>query len=169
MKRLRKAVLISVILCSCVGCDQATKLAAQNHLTSSQPVYWMGDVFRFQYTTNKGAFLGLGAEMPDSVRFWALVVLVGIALIGALWFVLLSQKMNHPVDVLGVSLTIGGGLSNLVDRLLNDGAVVDFVNVGVGRLRTGVFNLADVAILIGPGVLVVWNVLSGATGEPKNE
>jgi len=41
-----------------------------------------------------------------------------------------------------------GGISNLIDRILW-GSVVDFMSVGVGPLRTGIFNVADVAVMIG--------------------
>jgi signal peptidase II len=60
-------------------------------------------------------------------------------------------------------------LGNLIDRLLNGGQVVDFVNVGVGDLRTGIFNLADVAIMIGAGVLLVWNALLRKADKSKND
>jgi len=159
MRRFRKAALIGVVLCSCVGCDQATKTVAETHLSSSPPVHVMGDVFRLQYSVNEGAFLGLGAGLPDAVQFWVFTVLVGAALLGGLGFVWASQALKHPVDIVGVSLLIGGGLSNLVDRLLNQGQVADFLSVGVGNLRTGVFNVADVAIMVGPGILLVWNLL----------
>jgi signal peptidase II len=169
MSRFKKAVLIGVVLFSCVGCDRVTKTVAENHLTSSQPIHLMGDVLQFQYTPNEGGFLGLGAGLPAPVRFWLFTVFVGAALIGALGFVWVSQAMNHPVNILGVSLTIGGGLGNLIDRLLNGGEVVDFVNVGVGDLRTGIFNLADVAIMIGAGVLLVWNALLRKADKSKND
>lgn len=167
-KTTNKAALIISILCLCVGCDQVTKTAAQVHVPASHPVRVMGDVFRFQYSTNKGAFMGLGAGLPHPVRFWALIVFVGVALIGMLRFVWTSREMSHPVSILGASLVIGGGFSNLIDRLLNDGAVVDFVNMGVGNLRTGIFNLADVAITFGAGVLLAWSLFfrgSDGTGE----
>ena len=44
---------------------------------------------------------------------------------------------------------IGGGLGNLIDRIFNSGAVVDFVSIGLGGLRTGIFNVSDVAIVAG--------------------
>ena len=47
------------------------------------------------------------------------------------------------------ALIIGGGLGNLIDRILNQGAVIDFMNIGIGPIRTGVFNVADLAILAG--------------------
>ncbi|HEY9518344.1 MAG TPA: signal peptidase II, partial [Gemmatimonadales bacterium] len=49
---------------------------------------------------------------------------------------------------LGLYLILGAGLSNLWDRLLR-GRVIDFLNVGIGPLRTGIFNLADVALMLG--------------------
>jgi signal peptidase II len=158
MRVRTKAVLISLILCSCVGCDQLVKTAAQVHLPSSHPVYLLGDLFRFQYSKNTGAFMGLGAGLPSTVRFWSLTISVGIVLAGMLGFVCASREISHPLSILGVSLLLGGGFSNLLDRLFNDGAVVDFVSMGVGNLRTGVFNLADVAIMAGAGMLLAWSL-----------
>jgi len=160
MKVFKKALLIILVLCSCVGCDQATKTVARDHLATSPPVHLMGEVLRFHYTENTGAFLGLGARLPASVRFWSLIVLVGAVLIGMLGFVWTSRKMT-PMSTLGGSLVVGGGLSNLIDRIFNDGAVVDFMNVGVGNLRTGVFNVADLAIMVGIGALLVSGVFFG--------
>jgi len=54
----------------------------------------------------------------------------------------------------GVALMWGGGASNLIDRA-SRGHVVDFLNLGVGSLRTGIFNVADVAVLLGAVLIVV--------------
>jgi signal peptidase II len=51
--------------------------------------------------------------------------------------------------IVALTLILAGGVSNLADRLIYGGYVVDFINVGIGSLRTGVFNLADVAISAG--------------------
>jgi signal peptidase II len=153
MKVFKKTALIILVLGSSVGCDQVTKIAARNHLATSQPIYLLGGMFRFQYTENTGALLGLGASLPESVRFWSLVVFVSIVLAGMLRYVWTSPEMNW-VSILGGSLLVGGGSSNLIDRLLNDGAVVDFMNMGIGNLRTGIFNVADVAIMVGIGILL---------------
>ena len=48
-----------------------------------------------------------------------------------------------------LALIVAGGLGNLYDRVFEGGAVTDFLNVGVGPLRTGIFNVADVAIVAG--------------------
>ena len=53
------------------------------------------------------------------------------------------------------SLIFAGGASNLADRLLYDGYVVDFINIGIGSFRTGIFNIADVAITAGVVILLL--------------
>jgi signal peptidase II len=89
------------------------------------------------------------------VRFGVFSVIPAVILAGALWYAWASQEIEHPVIVLGVTLILGGGIGNLIDRLVNDGHVVDFLNIGIGGLRTGVFNVADVAIMAGPVLLLV--------------
>ena len=49
---------------------------------------------------------------------------------------------------------LAGGLSNLVDRIAM-GSVIDFLNIGIGPIRTGIFNVADVAIMAGIALLLV--------------
>jgi len=49
---------------------------------------------------------------------------------------------------------LAGGVSNLVDRIAM-GRVIDFLNIGVGPVRTGIFNVADVAIMAGIGLLML--------------
>ncbi len=53
-----------------------------------------------------------------------------------------------------VALILAGGMGNLIDRVLQDGVVVDFINVGIGPVRTGIFNVADVAITSGVIILL---------------
>ena len=64
-----------------------------------------------------------------------------------------------------IALVVGGGLSNLIDRLLNEGRVVDFMQLGIGPLRTGVFNVADVAIMGGLAVMLVVVFRDGKTAK----
>ncbi len=67
--------------------------------------------------------------------------------------VLFVQPMSLDT-VVAWSLVLSGGLGNLVDRIINDGRVIDFMNIGIGSLRTGIFNVADVCITVGVVVLV---------------
>jgi len=67
---------------------------------------------------------------------------------------MLVHRSPSPKDITGLSLIVAGGLGNLMDRLLHHGAVIDFMNIDLGGLRTGVFNIADVAIVVGAGMLI---------------
>jgi len=67
-----------------------------------------------------------------------------------------------------LALLAGGGTSNLLDRLLYDGRVTDFLNVGIGSLRTGIFNLADMAIMAGALLLVLKKRASAAGPSPPS-
>lgn len=162
----KRAILILLILCLCVGCDQASKVIARNHLQSSPTIHLLGGVFLLHYTENTGAFLGMGSGLPETVRFWLYVVLVGIVLAVMLGFVWTSQTIN-TAGLLGGAMIVGGGLSNLIDRLIHAGAVVDFMNLGIGNLRTGIFNVADLAIVFGAGL--VFLSMLGKPGEQAEE
>ena len=154
MNRFKKAILIGGVLLTCTGCDQVTKSIAVEHLTIPEPIRLLGDTIRLQSTSNTGGFLGLGAGFSEPVRFWIFIVLSAATLAGAVWYAWSAEEADHPLIVLGISLILGGGFSNLIDRVVNNGKVVDFMNVGIGGLRTGIFNVADVAIMAGPVVLL---------------
>jgi signal peptidase II len=73
---------------------------------------------------------------------------------GILGYLLFMPALSHATTI-ALSLIAGGGFSNLVDRMVYGGHVVDFLNIGYGSLRTGIFNIADVAIMVGATILIV--------------
>jgi len=152
MKFSKRLILIFIVLVSCVGCDQATKSIVVSNLPELKTFSYLGDTLRLQLTDNRGAFLSLGSSLPDVLRHSIFTVGICLLLIGALTFALFSKAGTFSV-VLAVSLFFAGGVGNLIDRILHGGSVVDFLNVGVGSLRTGIFNIADVAIMGGTVVL----------------
>lgn len=60
------------------------------------------------------------------------------------------------MQTVALTLIAGGGISNFIDRLLNDGRVVDFMHMGFGDLRTGIFNVADVFIMSGLALMLIF-------------
>ena len=136
------------MLFSCVGCDQLTKNIARHSLANSEPIVFLNNFIRLQYIENPGAFLSLGAGSSENIRFWIFTLLTGIFLAGMLVYLLLSQ-IHSSVKIISLSLVAGGGIGNLIDRVLNEGRVIDFMNMGIGSLRTGIFNVADVALSVG--------------------
>jgi hypothetical protein len=97
-------------------------------------------------------FLGLGAGLPPGVRTALFTVAVGVVLCGLALLTVRRYREGSPT--LGLALLVAGGASNWIDRVTR-GGVVDFLNVGVGPVRTGVFNVADVAIILGAFVFVL--------------
>ena len=144
-KTLRTA-LIAFLLLSTVACDQASKGWARGSLRSSS-VQAMGGHVQLLLTENRGAFLSAGSHLNPELRTLLLTGVVTLALAwGLFWLFARDHTMAHAVPV---SLIIGGGFGNLLDRILRSGAVTDFIFMWYGPFRTGVFNLADVFITTG--------------------
>lgn len=149
----KRCLVILFLLAGCVGCDQTTKSVAQSYLSQAETMSLLADTVRLQLAFNPGAFLGLGASLPEFWRQVVFTVGVGILLLGLLGYALFSKQIT-PAGVIAMVLMIAGGVSNLADRLAYDGYVVDFINLGVGPLRTGIFNIADTFIVMGALVIV---------------
>ena len=143
----RRVLFALFILLATVGCDRAAKHIAQDKLMMSPPISLLGDFVRFEYAENTGAFLSLGSGLPDGMRFMLLGVLVGIVLVVMIVYMLRTRSL-HVTELLALALIAGGGVGNLIDRL-TAGYVIDFVSMGFESLRTGIFNIADVAISTG--------------------
>lgn len=133
--------------------DQATKQVATAALKGKPPHMYLGDVVRLLWAQNEGAFLSLGASLPGHARYWVLTIGVGGLLLALTIYALRSPKLDG-LQVASYSLIASGGFSNWVDRARFDGSVVDFMQLGIGTVPlTGVFNVADLAILAGIGLL----------------
>ena len=150
-----RLILLAVITLLTVGCDQATKALAAQHLIRGEVHSHLFDTVRIIYAENSGAFLGLGGHLSSEARFWVFVVLVGLFLLGLAAYTLVGRGLTRA-PVVALALLFAGGLSNFYDRLFNNGAVIDFINMGVGPLRTGIFNVADMAIMLGLFMLIFY-------------
>jgi signal peptidase II len=148
LTRFKRVLLILVMLVACVGCDQTTKTLARNHLQNRPVICLFGDTLRLQYTENPGAFLSLGASLPQHWRGTVFTLGSAALVAGALFYAFLATRLR-PLQTVAIALICGGGLGNLLDRIRFDGWVTDFLNVGAGPLRTGIFNVADMALMLG--------------------
>ena len=153
------------VLIATAGCDHWAKRVAVESLDVPRQFSLAGAVLHLEVTTNVGAFLNLGEGLPEWARR---VVFLGLVPAVVAWLcarMLYGSEVPRGV-VLGMGLLAGGGLSNWADRLLNGGAVTDFMVLGLGPLHTGIFNLADVAVMAGSGILLLSAWWAG--GEGKN-
>ena len=145
-------VLLLVAVLSTIGCDQVTKRVATTMLAGVPERSYLADTIRIGYVENAGGFLSLGAQLPPALRTMFFTGITGAVLVAATILAIL-RRWNRAA-MLGLALFVAGGASNWIDRVMR-GSVVDFLNVGVGPLRTGIFNVADMAILLGAGLLVI--------------
>ncbi len=152
MNRAR-AVLLTSVLVACIGCDHATKVAATS-LLPREGISLASDLLRFELVYNHGAFLGLGANLPAAARIVILGGLVPLGLLATVAWLLRGAAVSR-LQLVAIGLIVGGGLGNWIDRLAHEGRVTDFVSLGVGSLRTGIFNFADVAVVGGMLLLLV--------------
>jgi signal peptidase II len=148
-------VVLLLAIVGTIGCDRVTKHFAETALAGQPAQTFLAGAVWLGYVENTGGFLGLGATLPTAVRTAIFTVGSGLMLL-AVAFVAWRMRARGWMAV-GFALFLSGAASNWVDRLMN-GSVIDFLNVGIGPVRTGVFNVADAAIMAGM-VLVWWSDL----------
>ena len=157
---MRLVVLVAIV--ATIGCDRVTKHLAATTLAGTSRRSFLADTVRLEYGENSGGFLSLGTNLPAAARISVFVIGTGVALLFAVWV-----AVRSPVNewtLLGLSLFVGGGASNWVDRVTR-GGVIDFLNVGLGSLRTGIFNVADMAIMLGAGIIVITELRGHQSGQ----
>lgn len=168
MPRFKRSVFVLLLLILCAGCDQLTKEVAHQYLALQPPQSWFYDTVRLQYAENAGAFLSLGGGFSEGLRVLFFQVFPALCLL-ALAIVLFAQQLPLSAAI-AWSLVLSGGLGNLLDRIMHDGRVIDFMNLGIGPLRTGIFNVADVCITTGVVLLIfqaVWPQQPSLRSEPQ--
>ena len=151
MKTFRRAALLCLLLAATAGCDRVTKHYALTTLAGAPGQSFLGDTIRLGYHENAGGFLSTGATWRPATRTVVFQLANGAFLFGTL--ILAVRYQWSRLAVAGLILFVAGGLSNLIDRVAM-GTVIDFMNIGIGPVRTGIFNVADVAIVAGVVLLL---------------
>jgi signal peptidase II len=157
-----RIVLILVTLFFCIGCDQKTKSIARENLRGAEVKSLLHDTLRLDYAENSGGFLGLGDSLPATWRTAIFSFGCSIGLAAVLFYTLFVVDLKK-IQVLALSLVVAGGIGNLIDRWTL-GYSTDFLNLGIGPIRTGIFNVADVAIMCGC-FLIIWTHRRRPTGD----
>ena len=162
-KRFINAFLIIAV---CLIIDQTTKMIAHENLPRFQRLSYVQDTIRLQYAENAGAAFSLGANLPASLRWAVFGIGQGIFLLVLAGY-LIKNRNQARVQFYGFVFILGGGLGNFLDRLYRKGIVVDFLNIGLGNIRTAIFNVADMAISLGLALLI-WSMFQ-QSGKSESE
>ena len=162
LSKLRLVILL-LVLGSTVGCDQASKHFARTGLGPRGAVALPGGFGELRLAENPGSFLSLGAALPERLRLMCFVVGVSTGLMILSVYLIRNAGVGW-LQFAGLALVAAGGLSNLIDRITRHGLVTDFIFLRVGPLHTGIFNLADVMIMLGVALLLGTMWQKKATG-----
>jgi signal peptidase II len=152
-KNYYRIILLLIIIALNVGCDQVSKKIVRAKLADHETITLIKDHFILTKVENTGAFLSAGNNLPGPIRLILLTILPIFVLAYGLFFLLYKPSLPQIMQV-GLCFLIGGGIGNVYDRIVY-GSVTDFLHMDFGVFKTGVFNLADLSIMIGIGILFI--------------
>jgi signal peptidase II len=133
--------------------DRLTKILATELLKGKRPAAYLKNLVVFYYAENNGAFLSLGAGWNIHFKYFVFII-IPIGFCAAI-LVYLMVREKETIRIILLSSIAGGGIGNLIDRLFNEFRVVDFLNFGIGNIRTGILNVADLSVTFGVVILVI--------------
>jgi len=158
MKLSYRILLIFITILVFSGCDQTIKRIAQDELKYAEPISFLDGMVRFQYAENPGIMLSIGSNLPEETRFIVFVVITSIALLLFLIYITFTKNENK-LYLFAYSLILSGGIGNLIDRIRNDGRVIDYIILGSDSIHTAIFNFADVLVTSGM-ILLIYTLIS---------
>ena len=161
LKKLVRPLIIFMIVITNIGCDQVSKTIVRKSVSYNDRIELVSDYFTLTKVENSGAFLSFGDSLSLPVKNIFLSVLPLLTLtIGFIFLLLTPGITNMPLT--GLCFVIGGGIGNIFDRIIY-GSVTDFLHIDLGIFRTGIFNLADVSIMMGAFIILIHSFFKRAT------
>jgi signal peptidase II len=142
--------------------DQISKSLVRELLPLNHSIVVVEGFLNLVHIQNPGMIFGIFSQ---STYKYYLLIIVSLAAITFLFFLLRSLKEKSLFLTIALSLTLGGAIGNLVDRIVL-GKVVDFVDVHWSTYHWPAFNVADSAISVGMVILVI-QVLRDENNSPS--
>jgi signal peptidase II len=133
--------------------DRITKQIIESRVSVMDTHTVIPGFFDIVHARNRGAAFSMFA---DSTSPWRPFFLIGMSLAALVLVAVIlrnTAKLDRPTAI-GLSLILGGALGNVFDRIVS-GAVTDFLDFYIGALHWPAFNVADSAIVIGSGLLLI--------------
>ena len=151
-----------LIIAGAVLLDQVSKILVVEFLDRDTPFVIIEGVFRFKYSENRGAAFGSFEDQR-----WVFMIASIIGIVG-LCIYLFVFKPKSKLACTAISMVIGGGIGNMIDRIFREGeiyagekVVVDFLDFyAFPDVWNAIFNVADSFVCVGAGLLILWCILS---------
>ena len=163
MKTRYRLLFFILMLVLLIGSDRITKVIAREELTGKGVLSYFHDTIRLVYTENTGAFLSLGADLPRSVSYIVFIIIPLIFLLVFAAYIIIKRYQLNLLNFFCYTLILAGGIGNIIDRVFHQMRVSDFLNFGIGNLRTGILNLADFYITTGISIIIIISFLPKKT------
>lgn len=146
--------LLLLVAAAVVAVDQLTKELALDALADG-PIHLIEGVLSLSLHYNPGGAFGILQGYPG----FFLVATVAVSVLILVW----ARSLPGTAHIVPLGLVLGGGLGNVTDRVIRDtgGRVVDFIDLHVWP----VFNVADSAIVVGVGLLLLATMRTAAPAE----
>ena len=149
-KKLNLMIILGLLLSAVlVGIDQLTKWLVVENLTLHEPLHLIKigeqQVLNFTYYLNDGAAFSMFGGKT------AMLICVTSLMMGAMVCAMVLKHVKTTRYIIAFSMIIGGGVGNLIDRIFNDGLVIDFIDVRI--INFAIFNFADICAVCG-GILL---------------
>ena len=125
-------------------------------IAKEERIHVIKDSFVLTKVENEGAAWSVGSDLSPILKVIFLQIIPTLVLVFLLRHILIQTKYKKET-VVGFAFIIGGGIGNLFDRIVHN-SVTDFLILDLGLIKTEIFNLADVSIMVG-SVLVLFSVL----------
>ena len=143
--------------------DVITKQLAEVYLfPPHQPHRIIGNVVRFTLAWNPGAAFSMSLGSASRYIFGGFAVIA----LYVLWRLYRDCKPGERLKTAALGLAWGGAAGNLIDRIRSPLGVVDFIDIGIGSHRFWTFNIADLAVTLGTGMLT-WILCVRAAKEER--
>ncbi len=146
-----------------VALDLFTKVWAVSNLTFAEPVAVI-PYLNWTLAYNYGAAFSFLADMGGWQRWFFVGLALVISAVLVAWLAKLPPKLT--TETWGVNLVLGGAIGNVIDRFL-EGRVTDFIDFYIGTWHYATFNVADMAITIGAGLLLLSELILKPRQEKK--
>ena len=152
VRSLSRLLITAIAVVVFLG-DQMTKAMVESSIPEHSVIPVFPRIFNLTHVKNAGAAFGLFSDSPAPWKTALLVVVSAALLLTVVAIVWRNPRLQWEAGV-GLALILGGALSNLVDRI-RVGRVVDFLDVYFHSYHWPAFNLADSAIVVGAGFLIL--------------
>ena len=153
MRNFIRIALIILTVSVNIGCDQVSKNVVRHKVSYGENFHLLNNHLIVTKVENTGAILSLGDSWSPLLKRILLLALPIIAILLGLAYLLI--RFNTPrLFVIGACFIIGGGIGNIIDRIAY-GSVTDFLHISYGIFQTGIFNMADVSVMVGAGCILL--------------